>query len=260
LHTLGATLARGREFTPQDAPGSPRVVIINEAAARRYWPGLDPIGKRTSRGEVVGVVRDIKDKGLMAEPGPAIYLPLLQSFVSDLTLHVRARDQPLAVVAAIRREVQSLDPSMPLYNVGTLAALKNGSLYAQRMAAALLTAFSALALLLTAIGIYGVLSFAVTERTREIGIRLSQGAQSQDVLGLFVRQGMLLTLVGLIVGIVVSMGVTRSARGLLFGVSATDPLTFLIVPVLLGLVALVACWIPARRASRLSPLVALRYE
>jgi ABC-type antimicrobial peptide transport system permease subunit len=182
--------------------------------------------------------------------------------VSDLTLHVRVRAsaQQAAVLAGIRREVQTLDPSLPLYNVGTLAEQKDGSLYTQRVAAALLAVFGGLAAALAGIGIYGVLSFGVTERTREIGIRMSQGAQAHDVLAMFLRQGMLLTVIGVIVGLGLSVLLTRTIRGFLFGVGPNDPAIFILVPVGFVLVALLACWFPARRATRLSPLVALRYE
>jgi putative ABC transport system permease protein len=156
--------------------------------------------------------------------------------------------------------MQSLDASLPLYGLQTLAQQKNGSLHTERLAAALLTLFGLLALVLTAIGLYGVLSFSVTARTREIGIRLSQGAQSRDLLKLVVGQGMALTFVGLVIGVGASLALTRLIERLLFGVSETDPLTFVLVPLLLASVALLACWVPARRAARLDPLVALRHQ
>jgi predicted permease len=260
FHTLGTPLVRGREFGPQDASGAPPVVIVNDATARRYWPGQDAVGKRISRGEVVGVVRDSKEKGLTQDARPAIYLPLLQNYVPELTLHVRTATDAQAMLAAVRREVQALDATLPVYNLQTLAEQKNGSLYTERLAAALLTLFGVLALLLAAVGLYGVLSYAVTERTREMGIRLALGAQRRHLLELVVGEGMILILAGLMLGVGAAFALTRSIEKLLFGVSATDPLTFVVIPVLLTGVALLACWIPARRATRMNPLVALRYE
>lgn len=260
FRTLGTPIVRGREFTAQDTAGAPRVVIVNESAARRYWPGRDPVGKRTNRGEVVGVVGDSKEKGVTREARPAMYLPLLQSYVGELTLHVRTATDPQAVLAAVRRELQALDSTLPLYNVRTLAEQKDGSLYVERLAAALLTIFALLALVVAAVGIYGVLSYAVIERTHEMGIRMAYGAQASDLLKLVIGQGMMPTLIGLVIGLCGAFALTRLLQRLLFGVSATDPLTFAVVPLLLAAVALMACWIPAWRATRMNPLVALRYE
>ncbi len=260
FQTLGIPLVRGREFTAQDMASAPRVFIVNEAAARRFWPGQEAVGKRLNGGEVVGVTRNSKERGLTADPRPTIYKPLLQNYMPELTLHVRTATEAQTLLAAVRREVQSLDATLPVYNLGTLAQQKNGSLYTERLAAALLTLFGLLALLLAAVGIYGVLSYAVTERTRETGIRLALGARPRDLLKLLVGQGLLLTLIGIVIGVVVAFGLTRLIAKLLFGVSATDPLTFVLIPLLLTVVALLACWLPARRATRVDPLVALRYE
>jgi predicted permease len=264
FQTLGASLAQGREFTAQDTVDTPLVVIVNEAAARRYWPGQEVVGKRIVRGrqfaEVVGVVRDSKEKGLTADPRPALYLPLLQNYSPELTLHVRTATPSQTLLAAVRREAQLLDPSLPVYNLQTLAQQKDGTLYAERLAAALLTLFGLLALSLAAVGIYGVLSYAVTERTREMGVRLALGARPRDLLKLVVGQGMMLTLIGLVIGVGASFALTRLIAKLLFGVSPTDPLTFIVIPSLLAGVALLACWLPARRATRVDPLAALRYE
>jgi putative ABC transport system permease protein len=246
------------------------VVIVNEAAARRYWPGQDVIGKRIVRdkridrptryAEIVGVVRDSKEKGLTADPRPALYLPLLQNNTPEMTLHVRTATPSQSLFAAVRREAQLLDPTLPVYNLQTLAQQKDGTLYTERLAAALLTLFGLLALSLAAVGIYGVLSYAVNERTREMGIRLALGARPRDLHGLVVGQGLTLTLTGLVIGLGASFLLTRLISKLLYGVSATDPLTFVVIPLLLTGVALLACWIPARRATRVNPLVALRYE
>jgi predicted permease len=261
---LGASLAQGREFTARDTAGAPLVAVVNEAAARRYWPGQEVVGKRIVRGrqfaEVVGVVRNTKEKGLTADPRPALYLPLLQNYFPELTLHVRTVTPSQTLIAAVRREAQLLDPTLPVYNLQTLAQQKDGTLYTERLAAALLTLFGLLALSLAAVGIYGVLSYAVTERTREMGIRLALGASPGDLLRLVVGQGLTLTLTGLVIGVGASIALTRLIAKLLFGVSPTDPLTFVVIPLLLTAVALLAGWIPARRATRVDPLVALRYE
>ena len=258
--TLGTPLVSGREFTAQDSEAAPKVIVINEVMARRYWPGQDAVGKRTSRGDVVGVVRNTREKGLVTDPRPTIYMPVQQSYVPQLTLHVRTATDPDAMVATVRREVQALDPTLPLYNVRTLADQRDGSLYTERVAAALLALFGAVALTLAAVGLYGVLSYSVTARTREMGIRLAQGAQPRDLLTLVVGQGMRLTAVGLVIGVAAAFALTRLIERLLFGVTPTDPLTFIGVPLLLAAVALAACWIPARRATRMDPLAALRYE
>jgi putative ABC transport system permease protein len=233
---------------------------VNEAAARRYWPGTDPIGRRTSRGEVVGVVRNSREKGLTVEPRPTIYLPLLQNYTPDLTVHVRSAIAPETVFASLRREVRGLDATLPLYNVGTLAQQRDGALYSERVAAALLTLFGLLAVTLAAVGLYGVLSYSVTERTREMGIRVTQGAQPRDLLKLVIGKGMLLAAVGCVVGVAAAFALSRLVRQLLFGVRPHDPLTFVAVTLLLAAVAFASCWIPARRVTGLSPMTALRHD
>ncbi len=260
FRTLGTPLVSGREFTDQDKADTPKVIIVNEVTARRYWPGQEAVGKRTSRGEVVGVVRNTRERGVTEDPRPLIYLPLLQSYAGELTLQARTATNPQTLLAAVRREVQSLDATLPLYNLLTLAEQKDGSLYSERLAASLLTLFAVLALLVSGIGIYGMLSYGVTERTREMGIRLAHGAQPRDLLKLVVGQGMRLTLIGLVIGVCASFALTRLISRFLVGVSETDPLTFVAIPLILASVALLACWIPARRATRMDPLAALRYE
>ena len=267
--TLGTPLAQGREFTQQDVAGAPRVVIVNEATARRYWPGQEAVGKRVKYGnvdqfaEVVGVVRNSKEKGLTEDPRPAIYAPLLQNYAPDMTLHVRTATESQPMLAALRREAQSLDPQLPVYNLRTLAEQMDGSLYEERVATALLTLFGLLALSLAAVGIYGVMSYVVAQRTREMGIRLALGAHPRDALKLVIRRGMSLTLIGLMIGLVAAFALTRLMAAfmsnLLFGVSPTDPLTFVVISLLLTAVALLACWVPARRAAKVDPIVALRH-
>jgi len=264
FRTLGIPIVSGREFTERDTGDAPCVAIINESLARRYWPGQEAVGKRIKReqfAEVVGVVRDSYEKGLTAAPRPTIYFPM-RNYISDLdlTLQVRTAMDAQTMLAAVRREVQTLDPMLPVYNLGTLAQQKDGSLYTERLAATLLTLFGLLALSLAAVGIYGVLSYAVTERTRELGVRLALGARPRDLLRLVVGQGLRLTFIGLVIGVCASFALTRLIAKLLFGVSATDPLTFVMIPLLLTGVALLACWIPARRATRVDPLAALKHE
>jgi predicted permease len=266
FRTLGAPLVRGREFNAQDTADAPRVVIVNEAMARRYWPNEDAIGKRLKYGnldrfaEVVGVVRNTRDKGLIVDPRPAIYIPLQQQYMGDLTLHVRTASEKASMLAALRREAQALDAQLPVFNLMTLADQKDGLLYTERMAAVLLTLFSSLALILAAIGLYGVLSYAVTQRTREMGIRRALGARAGDVTWMVIGQGMKLTLIGLSLGLAAAFALTRLLEKLLFGVSPTDPLTFALITLLLAAVAFVACWVPARRAATVDPLTALRQE
>ena len=260
FRAIGTPLVSGREFTAQDTADTPRVIIVNEAAARRYWPGTDPIGRRTSRGEVVGVVRNSRERGLTVDPRPTIYLPLLQNYTPDLTVHVRSAIAPETVFASLRREVRGLDPTLPLYNVGTLARQRDGALYAERVAAALLTLFGLLAVTLAAVGLYGVLSYSVTERTREMGIRVAQGAQPRDLLKLVIGKGMLLAAVGCVVGVAAAFALSRLVQQLLFGVRPHDPLTFVAVTLLLAAVAFASCWIPARRVTGLSPMTALRHD
>ena len=263
FRTIGVPLVAGREFTPRDTAGAAPVVMVNEALARRYWPNGNAVGGHINRGpllEVVGVVRNSRVTKVTDEAKPTIYLPLLQNYGSSMTLHVRSAGDPRAILARVRQEVQAIDPGLALHNLQTLEAQKNGSLYAERLSAMLLTLFGALAIALVAIGLYGMLSYAVAERTREIGIRLALGATRGNLLSMVIRRGLVLTIAGSIAGIAGALYTVRVLQGLLFNVSPTDPQVFLLVPIGLVSVALVACWIPARRATRLNPLAALRHE
>ncbi len=243
-------------------------MIINETAARRYWPNQNPLGRRLILGrapdeevrEVVGVVKDSKYRQLTEQAPPAIYVPLAQDYRANMALHVRSTGEPEAMMAVVRREVQAMDASLPLYNIKTLEEQRNSSLYTSRLAATLLTVFGLLALLLAAVGLYGVMAHAVNRRTREIGIRLALGAQGRDVLRQMLGEGMALVMIGVALGLAGAIALTRLMKTLLFGVSATDPLTFSVIVGLLLVVALFACFIPARRATRVDPLVALRSE
>ena len=267
FQTLGIGFLRGRDFNAQDTEGSPRVVIVNQAFAQRHFPEQEVIGRRVSFNaaagpwhEIVGVVRDSKYLTLGELPNPVAYLPLQQNHETGMTLHVRASGDPSTISAAVRREVQSLEKNLPLNNAAPMSEWINNSLYAARMGAILLGIFAALALVLASIGLYGVMSFAVARRTRELGIRLALGAQAADVFRLVLGQGMILVAFGLVLGLGVAAFVTRLLTSFLYGVSTTDGITFATIPAILALVALVACYIPARRATKVDPLVALRYE
>jgi predicted permease len=268
FRALGIPLLAGRDFGSVDSPNSVPTVIVNEAFARRYWPGQDAVGKRIFQygpnggipTEVVGVVKSVNNRALTDLPRPALYFPLEQKSDLALTLVVRTGLEPAGTIASLRELVKSLEPNIPAFNVHTLAQQKDGSLALQRMAATLLSGFSALGLLLAALGIYGVLAYSVSRRTREIGVRLALGAQIADVLSLVLRQGFKLVAVGLVIGLAGAFAAARVLRGFLFNVDSTDPLTFLAVVSVLTLSSFIACWLPARRATKVDPIQALRYE
>jgi putative ABC transport system permease protein len=270
--TLGIALYRGRVFTPQDRAGAPRVALINKAAAERFFPGEDPIGKRlrpyvhtqyqTSELfiEIVGVVADVQYGRLEEAIGPDVYVSALQPTDQMRMLIVRSRVEAAALTAAVQREVLALDRNVPVTAVQTMQERAAEVTSRTRFIAVLLGLFAGLALMLAGIGIYGVMAYSVSARRRELGIRMALGAQAPDVLKLVIGQGMKLALAGMALGLVASVALTRTIKNLLFGVSATDPLTFATITLLLIAVALLACYVPARRGAKVDPMIALRHE
>jgi macrolide transport system ATP-binding/permease protein len=267
FQTIGLPLVQGRDFDARDVEQAPGVIIVNETFAKRHFAGQEIIGKRLSlrgtRGPwltIVGVARDSKYVTLGEAPLPFAYLPLAQNHETGMGLLVRAVDDPLNVVAAVRSEIQALEKNLPVTNFRTVTDLIGASLYAARMGALLVGVFGLLALLLAGIGLYGVMSFTVARRTREIGIRMALGAQRSDVLKLVLRDGMTLVAVGGALGLLVAAFTTRLLASFLYGISTSDVTTFVGIPVILSAVALLACYLPARRATKVDPLIALRYE
>ena len=275
FRALGITILRGRALSEQDIASDRHVALINETMARRFWPGEDPIGKRITMEspekpvwhEIVGVVADVRHTALDAESEPEMYYPYLFPSEADsspwtsMYLVVRANhDDSSGLAVALRREVLAVDKDQPVYNVASMAQLMSTSLSQRRFNMQLVGFFAAVALMLAAVGLYGVMSYVVTQRTHEIGLRMALGAQARDVLKLVVKQGMALALVGVVIGLIASLALTRLMKNLLFGVSTTDPATLAGVALLLILAALLACYLPARRATKVDPLVALRYE
>ena len=269
FQTIGIPLKRGRAFTAQDQPGALPVAIVNETLARRLWPHEEAVGKRlallSGHGvdpwlTIVGVVGDVKHRGLDQGVKPMIYVPHAQTPTGTMTLVLRAAGEPAALSAALREVVKTLDADLPLYHLRTLEQLRADSLTSQRFSLWLLGLFAAVALALAALGVYGVLAYAVNQRTRELGIRMALGAQANDVLGLVLRQGLRLIAWGVAIGLLAALALTRLMKALLFNVSPTDPLTFALVVLALASIALLACWIPARRATLVEPMTALRSE
>jgi putative ABC transport system permease protein len=267
--TLEIPFISGRDFSEADGPHAPGVVILNETLARRLFPGENPLGKRVVRFiagkptfylELVGIVRDAKYRSLTEPPIPQMYLPSSQQYRSLMTLHVRTNGNSEEILAAVRREVKALDPNLPVFNSRVLVEQLRASLSPQRSAVVLIGVLGLLALVLASIGLYGVMSYTVSQEAREIGVRIALGAERKDVLKLVLKRGMTLALTGVGIGSIASLALTRLIESLLFEVSATDPLTFCGVALILTFTALVACSIPALRATRVDPLIALRTE
>lgn len=276
LQAMGIRLVKGRFFTAQDTQRSPRVAVIDETFARQQFPDQEPLGqylagdgKDNPDSEIVGVVAHVKHFGLDAveRVQPQLYLPfnqapneVLPSLASRMNLIIRTTADPLNLTAAVRSQVQALEPNQPVYNVSTMEQTLDQSLVTQRLSLTLLAFLASLALILAAVGIYGVMSYAVTQRTHEIGIRMAIGAQRRDVFKMVIGRGMILALIGVAVGLVGAVALTRLMATMLYGVEPTDPPTFIVIGILLTGVALVACYVPGRRATKVDPLVALRYE
>jgi putative ABC transport system permease protein len=266
--TLGIPLLKGRNFTDRDRVGQPKVVLVNEAAARAFWPNDTPTGKTIAVGqgdfeegaEVIGIVADVRYRAIETAATPDVYVPLAQSYQSRMRLFVRSRLDVQTLVSGISGAVRALDPNLPLSEVKTMDARMGDAMWRTRVGAWLLSAFAGLALLLTAIGIFGVMSQTVSQRTTEIGVRMALGAQPRDVLSLMLGRAAFVTVAGIVLGVGCALVLTRLIGALLYGVDANDPLTFVSVAIGLGLVALAACYIPARRATRVDAVVALRSE
>ncbi len=268
LETMRIPLLRGRSLSPRDSTGAPAVALISRTMARRYWPDEDPIGKRIrlrngdrhSPIEIVGVVGDIRNSDIDAPPLPLMYVPHAQHPQRAMVLVVRTESDPLAMAAAVKREIWRLDKEQPVYEIRSMQQVIYDSLSDTYVVAGLFAAFALVALLLAASGIYGVISFSVNSRIHEIGIRLALGAQARDVLAMVMRQGWRLVLVGLLIGLAGGFALARVMTSLLYGITATDPLTWLSASLILAGVALLACYLPARRAMRVDPIGVLRYE
>lgn len=271
FRALSIPLVKGRSFSEQDIAGSSGVAIINETMAKRYWPNDDPLGKRVRRKvpgaanplpwlQVVGVVRDIRHTSLQAGPSPELYVPYQQETSRDMVLVVRTSSDTLGLVPAVRSQVSNVDKDQPLFNIKTMDQVVEESMNLSRFSMYLLSAFSIVALILAAVGIYSVMSYSVIQRQNEIGIRIALGAQDPDVIKMIVKQGMVLALIGVGIGLMAAFGMMRLIASLLYGVGASDLLTFGGTALLLSSVALVASYFPAVRATKVDPIIALRYD
>ena len=267
FRAIGIPVLRGRVINDRDDENAPKAMVINETFANKYFPGEDPLGKRVTPtvapgfdAQVVGVVGDVKHRRLNEESAPEFYVSYLQAPQPFISLVVRAEGDPAALAGALRNTVLQVDPNQPLYSVKTMDELLSDSVARSRFQMLLLTIFASVALALAGVGLFGVMSYTVTQRTHEIGIRMALGARAGDILRMVVRQGMVLVGMGVALGLAGAFALTRFISTLLYGVSASDPLTFAGVSALLAAVALLACLVPARRATKVDPMVALRYE
>jgi putative ABC transport system permease protein len=267
IRAMGIPLVAGRIFDDRDTPDSPKVLLINETFAKRHFGDESAIGKRLAvglngiHGEIVGVVGDVRDKSLELDPRPEYYVPYEQVPVNTTTIVIRSKEaNPLALAAATRGVIHDLDKDLAVYQVRPMSSLVEDSIARQRFSMSLLTIFSGIALVLAAAGLFSVMSFSVAHRTHEIGVRLAVGAQRRDVLSMVIGHGMRLTGTGIGIGLLASFLLTRLLESMLFGISATDSVTFGMVALLLSVISLLACYLPARRAARVDPMVALRYE
>ena len=267
FQTANIPLLRGRLFSKQDGDDKQPVVVINETMAKRIWPGEDPIGKRvgeTNKVTVIGVVGDVKNYGLLRTPVPEMYAPYtLKNLWPDMRWNMRLLVRSSlddSIASAVRHEVQAVDPGQPLYAVQSMNVVIENTVKDKSLNTTLMSVFAGVSLLLAVIGVYGVMSYTVAQHAREIGIRMALGAQPRSILKLVVGRGLVLVSVGVVIGVLASLGLTRFIENMLFGVTPTDPLTFAMIVALLGLVALLACLIPAQRALRVDPIVVLRHQ
>ncbi|HET9478480.1 MAG TPA: FtsX-like permease family protein, partial [Pyrinomonadaceae bacterium] len=269
FQTLGVPLLAGRTFDQRDAPDKPSVIIIGKTIADRLFPGRDPVGKKIRYAsiqvdpvEIVGVVGDVKITGLDEAIRPVLYYPYRQNAGPFANLVVRAHSDPRALTASIRSEIRNLEPDAAILNVNTMDQMiaQTPASFMRRFPALLISIFAIVALLLASIGIYGVVSYSVSQQTHYIGVRMALGASPADILKMVLKQGLVLALAGVAIGVVAALGLMRLLRTLLFEVSTTDVATFTVAAGGLFVVALVACYLPARRATKVDPLVALRYE
>jgi putative ABC transport system permease protein len=267
FRVAGIPLLRGRPFAEEETQASPRVAIVSEVAAKRLWPGAEALGQRVKPGPahaagdwhtVVGVVGDVKYGGLNLEPEPTVYFPYTQTTAGDFHLLVRTRGAPLQWAAAVQREIWRVDPDLAIYSLRAMSSILAGSIWQQRLWSAVFSAFAVVAVSLALIGVHGVLAWSVRQRSRELGIRVALGAPRRAVIALVLREGMRPALVGLAGGVLAAVLLTRALSSLLFGIAAGDPLTWSGALVLLSLVCLLACYLPARRAARVDPVVVLK--
>jgi putative ABC transport system permease protein len=261
-------LVRGRMYNEYDGPRSPLVVLINESMARRFWPDEEPVGKKITVGsfgrpmsrEIIGVVGDVRHTGLDSNPRPEFFVPHLQNPFGGMAIVVRTSSDPSAILSAAKDQIREINKDQPFYSINTMDALVSKSLGERRFNLLLLCTFAAIALALAGVGIYGLISFSISQRKHEIGVRMALGAGARDITRMVLGEGIVLALAGVGAGIVGALLLTRLLKGFLFGVTPTDPLTFAVISALLVALALVASYVPARRATRVDPMVALRHE
>jgi predicted permease len=268
FETMGMTILRGRGFTAREHENAPNVAVVNETFARQYFGGDNELAHRISLGpgpseiEIVGVVKDAKYDNLREEATPIFYIPYLREplFWRETTFQIRTAADPTQIIAAVRQAAREIDTNLPLFNIKTLATQIDETLVQERLIGTVSSFFGLLSLLLAAIGLYGILAYSVNQRSHEIGIRMALGAQRSAVLRMILKQGITMVLIGLVLGLVVSFAATRIVASYLFSITPIDPVTFISAPLLMLIVALLACFAPARRATKVDPLVALRYE